>query len=108
MSKNEFLFCQDNCRGVLVLLWQEGREGEKRLMSATGKPELGNVTWRPEKGHLAPEVRAANKITCDHVWDKLLPAPLSETCSKWYVRKAPFVLGAQPLDTSPLSRCRLA
>jgi hypothetical protein len=29
------------------------------------------------------------------------------TCSKWYLRKAPFVLGAQPLDMSPLSHCRL-
>jgi hypothetical protein len=26
---------------------------------------------RPEKGHLAPEVKVANEITCDHVWDKL-------------------------------------
>jgi hypothetical protein len=33
------------------------------------KSELGNVTWRPEMGHLTPEVRAAN----DYVWDKLLP-----------------------------------
>jgi hypothetical protein len=33
---------------------------------------------------------------------------ISVTCSKWYIRKAPFVLGAQPLDMSPLSRRRLA
>jgi hypothetical protein len=26
---------------------------------------------RPEKGHLAPEVKMANEIVCDHVWDKL-------------------------------------
>jgi hypothetical protein len=26
---------------------------------------------RPEKGHLAPEVKMANEIICDHVWDKL-------------------------------------
>jgi hypothetical protein len=37
---------------------------------------LGNVTWRPEKGHLIPEVRAANEVTCDFVWDKLHP-PIS-------------------------------
>jgi hypothetical protein len=30
------------------------------------------------------------------------PPPISITCSKWFIRKAPFVLGAQPLDKSPL------
>jgi hypothetical protein len=59
---------------------------------------------RPEKGHLAPEVKIANEIVCEHVWDKLYP-PISVTCSKWYIRKAPFVLGAQPLDVNLLSRC---
>jgi hypothetical protein len=34
--------------------------------------ELGNATWRPEKDHFDPEVRAANEMTCDCVWDKLL------------------------------------
>jgi hypothetical protein len=51
-------------------LWQEDREEEQRLMSVTvtnkGKSELGNVTWRLE-------VKTANEITCDYVWDKLLP-----------------------------------
>jgi hypothetical protein len=44
-------------------------------MNATvkGKPELGNVTWRPEEGHLTPEVKTANEITYDYVWDKLYP-----------------------------------
>jgi hypothetical protein len=28
---------------------------------------------RPEKGHLAPEVKMANEIICDDVWDKLYP-----------------------------------
>jgi hypothetical protein len=69
-----------------------------------GQLELGNVTWRPEEGHLAPEVTIANEITRDYVWDKLYP-PISVTCSKWCIRKAPFVLGAQPLDMSLLSRC---
>jgi hypothetical protein len=36
-------------------------------MSATEKPELGTVTWRPEEGHLAPDVKTANEITCDYV-----------------------------------------
>jgi hypothetical protein len=54
-------------------LWQEGREGEDRVMSATRKPELGNATWRPEEGHLAPEVKTANEIACDYIWDKLCP-----------------------------------
>jgi hypothetical protein len=88
-------------------VWQEGREGEERLMSATGKVELGNVSWRPEEGHLVPEVKTANEVTCDYVWDKPYP-PISATCSKQYIRKAPFVLGAQPLDMSLLSRCWLA
>jgi hypothetical protein len=43
-----------------------------------GKLELGNVTWRPEKGHLPPQVRAAKEMTCDYVWDKLYP-PISVT-----------------------------
>jgi hypothetical protein len=40
-----------------------------------GKTRVGNVTWRPEEGHLAPEVKTANEITCDYVWDKLYPLP---------------------------------
>jgi hypothetical protein len=28
---------------------------------------------RSEKGHFAPEVKVANEITCDYVWDKLYP-----------------------------------
>jgi hypothetical protein len=28
---------------------------------------------RAEKGHLTPEVKVANEIVCDHVWDKLYP-----------------------------------
>jgi hypothetical protein len=28
---------------------------------------------RPEKGHLAPEVKMPNEIICGHVWDKLYP-----------------------------------
>jgi hypothetical protein len=28
---------------------------------------------RPEKGHLTTEVKVANEIVCDRVWDKLYP-----------------------------------
>jgi hypothetical protein len=59
---------------------------------------------RPEKGHLAPEVKMAYEIVCDLVWEKLNP-PISVICSKWHIRKAPFVLGAQPLDVNLLSCC---
>jgi hypothetical protein len=48
-------------------VWEEGREREERVVSAIGKPQLGNVTWRPEEGHLTPEVKTANEITCDYV-----------------------------------------
>jgi hypothetical protein len=88
-----------------------GRQGGGREInkcySETKKKQLGNVTWRPGKGHLAPEVKAANEIICDYVWDKMY-SPTSVTCLKWYIRKAPFVLKAQPLDSSPLSCCWLA
>jgi hypothetical protein len=33
----------------------------------------GLLTWRPEKGHLTPEVKTVNEIVCDYVWDKLYP-----------------------------------
>jgi hypothetical protein len=57
---------------------------------------------RPGKGHLTPEVKMANEIVYDHVWDKLYP-PISVTYSKWCIRKALFVLRAQSLDVNPLS-----
>jgi hypothetical protein len=28
---------------------------------------------RPEKDHLATEVKVSNAIACDHVWEKLYP-----------------------------------
>jgi hypothetical protein len=52
-----------------------GREINEHYSKTKGKPELGNVTWRPEEGHLAPEVRAASEMTCDYVWDKLQSHP---------------------------------
>jgi hypothetical protein len=47
---------------------------------------------RPEKGHLAPEVKEANEIAYDYVWDKLYPPPpnVSITCYRWYRRKPPL------------------
>jgi hypothetical protein len=54
-----------------------GRQGGGReMMNATVKQRqtgVGKVTWRPEKCYFAPEVKAANEITYDHVWDKLYP-----------------------------------
>jgi hypothetical protein len=46
------------------------------------KPELRNVTWTSEKDLLAPDVKAANEIICDYVWDELYRPPISVTCSK--------------------------
>jgi hypothetical protein len=31
------------------------------------KARVGEFIWRTEKGHLTPEVKTANEITCDHV-----------------------------------------
>jgi hypothetical protein len=59
---------------------------------------------RPEKDCFALEVKIANEIVYDHVWDKLDP-PTSVACSKWYIKKAPFVHGVQPLDGNLLSHC---
>jgi hypothetical protein len=59
-------------------MWQEGREREERLMSATvkqRKPELRNVTWRPEECILSPEVKTANEITCDYHGTSPYPSP---------------------------------
>jgi hypothetical protein len=43
--------------------------------------------------YLTPEVKIANEIICDHCMGQAA----SVTCSKWYIRKAPFVLGTQSL-----------
>jgi hypothetical protein len=31
------------------------------------KLEFRNFAWRPEKGHLIPEVKKDNELTCDYV-----------------------------------------
>jgi hypothetical protein len=36
---------------------------------------------RPEKGHLALEVKMASETVCDQVWDKLLPTPPPNFCN---------------------------
>jgi hypothetical protein len=88
-----------------------GRQGGGRetneCYSETKKNWNWGITWRPEKCHLAPEVKTSNEMTCDYVWDQLYP-DISLICSKWYIRKVPFVLGAQPLDMSPLSHWQFA
>jgi hypothetical protein len=62
---------------------------------------------RPEKGHLVPEVKVTNEIAYGQVWDKHTH-PISITSSKWHTRKTSFALGAQLLDSSPLSHWWLA
>jgi hypothetical protein len=63
----------------------------ERIMSATVKQKT-DLSMSPgatlEKDHLTPEVKIANEIICDHVWNKLLP-PISVNCSKWY-KENPF------------------
>jgi hypothetical protein len=58
-------------------MWQEGREEEGRLVSATVKQRKTRVVecyLESEKGYLTPEVRAANEMICDYVWEKMLPS----------------------------------
>jgi hypothetical protein len=64
------------------ILWQEGRAGkrddERECNSEINKKsgfEEHHIALgvRPEKDHLTPEVKMANEIVCDHVWDKLYP-----------------------------------
>jgi hypothetical protein len=77
------------------------------VMTATGKQRqtgVGEGYLETTEGHLTPKVKAASEVTCDYVWDKPY-RPISVTCSKQYIRKAPFVLGTQPLDSSPLRCC---
>jgi hypothetical protein len=57
-----------------------GREINECYCKNKEKPELGNDTWRPEKDHFTPEVKAANEITCDYVWNKLYP-PHTRICN---------------------------
>jgi hypothetical protein len=56
-------------------MWQEGREGkgDNECYSETKKNQAWGMLLgaRPEKGHLTPEVKVANKITCDYVWDNM-------------------------------------
>jgi hypothetical protein len=76
-------------------------------MSATVKQRKTGVGECYLESREAPKIKEANEITYDYVWNKLYPSPISVTGSKWYIKKAPFVLRAQPLDSSLLSRCQL-
>jgi hypothetical protein len=59
------------------------RQTMREIMSTTVKQQQQQKTRfeecqvapgaRPEECHLTPEVKVANKIVCDHVWDKLYP-----------------------------------
>jgi hypothetical protein len=87
--------------GREIIRDNEGEMRDNEYNSETNKQknrfEEGQVApgMRPAKGHLAPEVKMAN--------DKLYPyTRISVNLSKWYIRKAPFVLRAQPLDLSLL------
>jgi hypothetical protein len=72
---------------------QERREGkgDNECYRETKK----NQSWRmlpgmrPEKGHLAPLVKVANEIACDHVWDSP-PPHISVTCSKMVHKEGPL------------------
>jgi hypothetical protein len=49
-------------------------------MSATvkqRKTRVGECYLETRKSHLAPEVKAANEISCDYVWDNLYSTPLT-------------------------------
>jgi hypothetical protein len=44
----------------------------RQTKKETGFEECHVATGaRPEKVHLTPEVKIANDIICDHIWDKL-------------------------------------
>jgi hypothetical protein len=83
-----------------------GRQGGGREINECHSKRKENQSWRMLPGdqrRVTSEID--NEITCDY---KLYPfPPISVTCSKSYIRKAPFALGAQPLDVSLLSRCWL-
>jgi hypothetical protein len=66
------------CMQIEINTGRKAGRGEGRwwvLQWNKDKLELGNVTWKPEKVHLTPEVREANAMVCDYVWDKLYRPP---------------------------------
>jgi hypothetical protein len=87
-----------NARGV------GGRQGGGReKMSAMVKQKKQKN--RLEECHLGQEQR---RVTLPQRYVTMYGTSctsISVTHSKWYIRKAPFVLGAQPLDENPLSGC---
>jgi hypothetical protein len=94
-------------------MWQEGREGEQRLMSATVKQRKTRVgecyLGRDQRRITSPQkLKWPVKQHVAMYGQAVLPTPIPVTCSKWHTRKAPFVHSAQPLDMSPLSCCQPA
>jgi hypothetical protein len=86
-----------------------GREkGDNEGNSETKKLYLRNVTWG-ETREGSPCPRGLNG-QLNSMWPCMGQAVphISVTCSKWYIRKAPFALRPQPLDTNPLSHCQPA
>jgi hypothetical protein len=53
----------------------------------------------PEKGHLAPEVKMAIEMVCDHIWDRLYP----HFCSPLYMvyKKSPLCFWGSALECNP-------
>jgi hypothetical protein len=72
-------------------------------MKQTNKKQISGPGLRPEKGQLTPDVKIANEIVCDHVWDKLYP--ISVTHSKLHIWRDAFVLGGHHWDVNLLSHC---
>jgi hypothetical protein len=73
--------------GVTISAGMAERQGGGRKINECYSETKENQSWGmllgdKQKGHLAPEVRAANEMTCGYVWDKLY-SPISVTCSKW-------------------------
>jgi hypothetical protein len=87
----------------LMKVWQGGgrelmRDSATVKQKKTGFEECQVAPGvRPEQGHLALEVKMAN--------GKLYPSPISVTCSKWYIRKAPLFLGFELLSAESLPAC---
>jgi hypothetical protein len=64
---------------------------------------MSSSIWvRSEKDHLTPEVKMANEKENVTMYG-ISHTPIYVTHSKWYIRKALFVLEVQSLDANPLS-----
>jgi hypothetical protein len=89
-------------------MWQEGREGEERLVSATviqRKTGVGEC-------YLAPEVKRTNEITCDYVGVNVAIFLGFTVCLEFTLNS--LLWGLQQLSASskchrsPARRCRVS